>query len=379
MSSFLDFEYSPEQQLLQASLRRFLADACPISEVRHVLEGREQYSAGVWAGLGRLGCLGAAIPEDAGGLGLGVVEMCLMAGELGRVLAPVPSVSCLYLFAPVILAAGSPGQQQHLLPALADGRLIGTVADIELSPQGRARQCETRFEGGRLSGVKSLVPDARIASCFLVTALEASGGERSLFLVSAEDPSITCDSLQTIDPSRPYARVTYCNVPAERIGEAGQAHHWLEEAKARAALFVACEQVAGAQRALEHACDYAKSRHAFGRPIGSFQAVKQLLADMFVSLSIAQANVEYAAWAASSGSPDARLAAMRAHLSATRAFRHCSADAIQVHGGAGFMWDVDMHLYYRRSELLAQNLSLVSDWEACLVRERAAQSEGVAA
>jgi alkylation response protein AidB-like acyl-CoA dehydrogenase len=267
------------------------------------------------------------------------------------------------------------------LPDFCAGRLIGSLAALELTPDSSPRAIRTFVRGGKIIGEKSLVADARIADWLVVTARDGgpAAAQVSLFLVPASDGGVDIDSRATIDPTRPYGRISFDGARAERLGPIGEGEGLLEQVRDRAAVFVACEQVGGARQALERACAYARERMAFGRPIGSFQAVKQLLADMFVSLSIAEANVEYAIWGQATAAPDASLAAARAHVSATRAFRHCSADAIQVHGGAGFMWEVDAHLFYRRSQLLGACLGGLPQWEQRQIRTRRTLLEGRAA
>ena len=369
MSGFLGFALTEEQVALQQTLRRYLADACTPHRVRDVLEGRAPYADDVWNGLAALGVLGVAIPEEYEGAGLGVVELCVLAEECGRVLAPIPSCSTLYLFSELIKLAGSAEQKRAHLTAVAHGRTLGTLAHLELSTDKRPQAPQAYVDAGRLYGEKHLVADAMIAGVYLVLAREGRGaGSISLFAVDATDEHITKNPVDTIDPTRRYGRLRLDGARAERLGAIGAGAALIEAAIKRAAVFVAFEQIGGAERALELAVQYARTRYAFGRPIGSFQAVKQLLADMYVSLQIARANALYAAWALETRAPDCNLAAARAHFSATRAFRHCAADCIQVHGGAGFMWDVDVHLFFRRAELLAQCLGGASHWAERLAK-----------
>lgn len=369
MSGFLNFELSQEQAAFQQTLRRFFADRCPPERVRDVLEGRAAYADDVWHGLAALGALGVSIPQAYGGADLGAVELCVLAEECGRVLAPVPTYSTLYLFGELVRLAGTPEQKRVYLNAIARGDRIGALAHTELSQAKRPQALQTFVEDGRLHGEKHVVADALIAGSFLVLAREGRGaGSISLFLADANEGRIARTPVDTIDPTRGYGRVRFDGASAERLGAIGAGAALIEAAVKRAAVFVAFEQIGGAERALELAVNYARTRYAFGRPIGSFQAVKQLLADMYVSLQIARANARYAAWAIETRAPDWALAAARAHFSATHAFRHCAADCIQVHGGAGFMWDVDAHLYFRRAELLAQCLGGPSHWAGRLTR-----------
>ncbi|MBS0412557.1 MAG: acyl-CoA dehydrogenase, partial [Proteobacteria bacterium] len=366
MSGFPQFDETDAQRELRDAVRRFLARACPPAVVRDALEGRVDQAKELWRGLAEMGCLGARIPEAFGGLGLGAAELGLIAHDLGRVLAPSPTLSTLYMSASLIEAAGSAAQKADLLAAIAQGRLRASVADIELDGRAGRQAVTARVVHGRLFGAKALVADGLAADRFLVLAREGKAPP-SLFLVAGDAEGVSRTEVATIDPSRPYARLAFDGVIAEPLGAPGTGQALLERARDNAAVFVACEQVGGAERALELACDHARERFAFGRPIGSFQAVKHLLADMYASLAIARANVKRALWALDTNAPDVRQAAARAYLSASHAFRHCSADAIQVHGGAGFMWASDQHLFYRRAHLLSRALGAPQAWERRLI------------
>ena len=353
---FLHFAFNDEQEMMRDTVRRFLADACPETLVRSVLEGRTAFAAELWRGMAELGLLGITIAEERGGAGMGAVEQCILAEELGRVLAPVPSVSTLYLAPELLRMAGSEEQQAKWLPPIAAGEMVCAIATIDVADN----PCVVA--GGKLSGQKMLVADAMLADLVIV---EADG---SLYIVDCRGAEVRAAALEVIDPSRPHGSLTFEQAGAEPLGSAGEGADWLAAARDRAAVYLAFEQIGGAKAALEKASAYALERHAFGRPIGSFQAVKQLLADMFVSLELARANARHACWILASGAPGLQAAAARAHLSASAAFRHCASDTIQVHGGAGFMWETSPHLFYRRSETLARALSGPRVWEKRLVK-----------
>jgi alkylation response protein AidB-like acyl-CoA dehydrogenase len=189
----------------------------------------------------------------------------------------------------------------------------------------------------------------------------------SLFVVDLSGPGVNRESLETIDPSRSYARITFDGAPAEPLGAEGDGWRIAEQVMDRAAILTAFEQVGGADRALEMARDYALDRMAFGRPIGSFQAIKHLLADMYVSATLARSNCYYGAWALASSAAELPIAAATARVSATQAFQHCAKNNIQTHGGMGFTWAFDCHLYYRRSNALALSLGSLSTWEDLLI------------
>jgi alkylation response protein AidB-like acyl-CoA dehydrogenase len=195
-----------------------------------------------------------------------------------------------------------------------------------------------------------------------------------LYLVDLRQAGVSRTSLQTIDPSRGHARLDFAGAAAEPLGAAGEGWSILERVFDRAAVLTAFEQIGGADRALEMGRDYALERMAFGRPIGSFQAIKHMLADMYVSATLARSNGYYGAWALSTGAAELPEAAASARISATQAFQHCAKNNIQVHGGMGFTWAFDCHLFYRRSNLLALNLGSQSQWEDKLIARMRARN-----
>ena len=361
----MNFDFSDEQKQLQDQARRYLADKCPTSVVRAVLEGEQVYDRDLWVGLGEMGFLGAAIPEEYGGVGLGHLELCVIAEELGRAIAPVPVASSIYLAAEFLMAAGSEEQKQAWLPKLASGETIGTFAYGEGLGRVTEKSIKASVSNGKLSGTKTPVADGEIADVAVVAARE--GGKVSLFLVDLTGPGVTRTAVDSIDPTRGQATLTFTDAPAERLGAAGEGWRLAAEVMDRAAILLAFEQVGGSDRALEMGRDYALERMAFGRQIGSFQAVKHMLADMYVSATLARSNAYYGAWALSTGSSELPVAAATARVSATQSFQHCAKNNIQVHGGMGFTWAFDCHLYYRRSNGLALALGSQSTWEDLLI------------
>ena len=366
----MDFEFSAEQLQLRNEARRYLADKCPTTVPRAVLEGAGAYDKGLWAGLAEMGFLGAAIPEEYGGLGLGYLELCVIAEELGRAIAPVPVSSSIFLVAEILKAAGTEAQKQAWLPKLASGEVIGTLAAIEGMGGGRPSTIKAQVSGGILTGDKSPVLDGDIANLAVVLARHAPGRDEaglSLYLVDLSGSGIERTVLETIDPSRSQASLSFKGAKAERIGAEGEGWRLYEEALDRAAILTGFEQIGGADRALEMARDYALQRFAFGRAIGSFQAIKHMLADMYVSATLARSNGYFGAYALSTGSADLGEAAATVRVSATKAFQHCAKNNIQVHGGMGFTWAMDCHLFYRRSNLLALTLGGQNEWEDKLI------------
>ena len=366
----MDFEFSAEQLQLRNEARRYLADKCPTTVPRAVLEGAGSYDKALWQGLAEMGFLGAAIPEEYGGLGLGYLELCVIAEELGRAIAPVPVSSSIFLVAEILKAAGTEAQKQAWLPRLASGEVIGTLAAIEGMGGGRPSTLKAQVSGGLLTGDKSPVLDGDIANLAVVLARHAPGRDEaglSLYLVDLAGSGIERAVLETIDPSRSQASLSFKGAKAERIGAEGEGWRLYEEALDRAAILTGFEQIGGADRALEMARDYALQRFAFGRAIGSFQAIKHMLADMYVSATLARSNGYFGAYALSTGSADLGEAAATVRVSASKAFQHCAKNNIQVHGGMGFTWAMDCHLFYRRSNLLALTLGGQNEWEDKLI------------
>ena len=361
----MNFEFSDEQKQMAAEARRFLAAKCPTTAVRAVLEGPEPYDKALWKGLAEMGFLGVVIPEAYGGLGLGYLELCVIAEEMGRALAPVPFSSSVMLATEFLLAAGGDDQKARWLPKLASGEAIGTFAFAEKAGAVTPRTIQLAAVNGRLTGAKTAVPDGEIADVAIVAA--RSGNQVSLHLVDLTSAGVTRTSLETIDPSRGHARIDFTDVEAQPLGAPEDGWRILTEVFDRAAILTAFEQLGGADRALEMARDYALERMAFGRPIGSFQAIKHMLTDMYVSATLARSNGYYGAWALSTGAAELPEAAATARVSATQAFQHCAKNNIQVHGGMGFTWAFDCHLFYRRSNLLALNLGSLSQWEDTLI------------
>ncbi|QPC98238.1 acyl-CoA dehydrogenase family protein [Qipengyuania soli] len=366
----MNLDFSAEQNELRQQVRRFLADRCPASAVRKVLETDAQYDGDLYAGLAELGVLGAAIPEEYGGVGLGHLELCVVAEELGRVLAPVPVASSVYLAAECLLQAGTEEQKARWLPKIAAGEAIGCWAINEATGRMRPEKVGATVEGGKLTGTKSPVADGAIADFAIVLANDGDGP--SLYLVDLTSDGVSREVLSTIDPTRGQARLAFDGAPATLIGGAGDGRHIATQVMDRAAILIGFEQLGGADRALEMARDYALERMAFGRQIGSFQAIKHMLADMYVSATLARSNCYYGAWALATSAAELPIAAATVRVSATNAFQHCAKNNIQTHGGMGFTWEFDCHLYYRRSNALALALGSLSTWESLLIERMSA-------
>ncbi len=367
----MDLEFSPEQQQLRDQVRRFLTDKCPTTAVRKILEGPEPFDRELWKGLAEMGLLGAAIPEEYGGAGMDYLELCVIAEELGRAIAPVPFSSSIFLATEILKHEASDAQKKAWLPKLASGEAIGALASAEGVGSVRPSNVRVSASGGALNGKKLPVLDGDVATFALVLARSASGNDArglSLYLVDLNQAGVKRAVLDTIDPTRSQAEITFTNAKAELIGKEGEGWRIYNEALDRAAILTGFEQIGGAERALFMARDYALQRFAFGRPIGSFQAIKHMCADMY-------SNSYWGAYALSTGSADLPEAAATMRVSSTKAFQHCAKNNIQVHGGMGFTWAFDCHLFYRRSNLLAVTLGGQSEWEDKLIERLRAKNE----
>ncbi len=366
----MNFDFSDDQKQLRDQARKFLTEKCSPKAVRVVLDGKAPYDKELWKGLAEMGFLGVAIPEEFGGAGAGHLELCVIAEEMGRANAPVPFSSTVYLAAEALLIAGSDAQKKKWLPAIASGEAIGTLALFEGKGNPSPKAIKLTAANGVLNGVKKPVADGAIADVAVVAARTGSSGrdgDISLFLVDLKAGGVEVKSLTNLDPTRGQAEIAFTNCKAEPLGAAGEGWSILTQVLDHAAVLCAFEQVGGSDRALEMGRDYALDRIAFGRQIGSFQAVKHMLADMYVSATLARSNSYYGAWALSTNAAELPEAAAAARISATQAFQHCAKNNIQVHGGMGFTWEFDCHMYYRRANAMALGLGSLTYWEDQLI------------
>lgn len=363
----VNFDFSDDQKSLKDQARKFLSEKAGAKVTRGILDNEARsYDEMLWKGVAELGWLGAAIPEQHGGLGLGRLELCVLAEELGRAVAPIPFSSTVYFFAEALMLAGGEAQKAALLPKLAVGELIGCFAVSEGPGAPAPASLQAKFDNGALNGVKIPVTDGDCASHAVVVAKDGAG--ISLVLVDLNQPGVTRTTLKTLDPTRGHAKLEFKNAKADRLGAAGQGWELAEAVLDRAAVLLAFEQVGGSQACLEMAIDYAKSRYAFSRQIGSFQAIKHKLADMYVAIEVARSNVYYGAWALSTEASELPFAAAAARAAASDAYYLCSKENIQTHGGMGFTWDVDCHLFFRRAKLLAVQAGAPAVWKEKLVK-----------
>jgi alkylation response protein AidB-like acyl-CoA dehydrogenase len=359
----LDFGFSEEQEMLRQSARSLLERECPSAHVRQMMDDERGYSPELWRKMAGLGWVGLVLPEEHGGAGLNYVDLVVVAEEMGRVLLPSPFIWTL-MFAEAVSRAGSDEQKRRFLPAIGRGELIATPAHLEANgswdENGVTMAARKSGAGFVLEGDKLFVSDAHIADFFLVAARTGGkraaskrGGEITLFAIDAKRPGITVTPLKTMDQTRKLGAVAMRGVKASSadvVGEVNNGWPVLEAAIDRAKVALAAEMMGGAQKVLETTVEYTKVREQFGRPIGSFQAVQHKCANMMVDVEGAKSAVYYAAWAVSNDAPDARTAAAVAKAAASDAYRRTAADGIQVHGGIGFTWEHDMHLYFKRAK-----------------------------
>jgi alkylation response protein AidB-like acyl-CoA dehydrogenase len=354
----MNFGFSEEQEELRKMVRRFLEDKSPETEVRRLMATTEGYDPAVWKQMAdELALQGLGVPEEFGGQGFGPVELYVVFEEMGAALLCAPYFSTVALAASALLAVGDDAAKKEFLPGIASGETIATLAMTDDSGSWDLDQTGVTAakagDGYALTGTKNYVIDGSVASLILVTATAPEG--LSLFAVAGDASGLTRTSLPTMDQTRKQSRLEFANTPARLVGVAGGAKAGLEHAVQVAAAMLAAEQVGGAQRVLDNAVDYAKNRIQFGRPIGSFQAIKHKCADMLLDVESAKSAAYYAAWAAQEDNEELPIAASLAKSFCSEAYFHCAAENIQIHGGIGFTWEHHAHLYFKRaksSELL---------------------------
>ncbi len=367
----MNFDFSPEQQALRDQVRRLFGDGRV--RARKLVESDLRHDAALWAQLVELGGTAAAIPEAQGGIGLGALELCVIAEEAGRSLAPVPFMSSA-VYASEAVKLGGGELADETLPRLAEGAVEGTVAFAESDGSWDARPL-ARVEDGMLSGVKNAVADPG-AGIAVVSARAAADGEGfGWWLVDLSGAGVERDVIPALDVVRRYARLRFSAAPARRLGRPGSGAEMTARLMDIAAIVTAFEQIGGAEAQLARCVDYAKTRKAFGGPIGVFQGVKHRLADIYVKIELARGHALYGAWALSTDAADLPVAAAGARLAATEAFSFAAEEAIEMHGGIGFTWEDDCHLYYRRARMLALELGSRRRWAGRLVAGLAARAQ----
>ena len=341
---------------LREAVRDFLAAKSPETAVRAA--SQTGHDPAVWDQLARqLRLPGLALPSDYGGDGFGLTELEVVLEEMGAALLCSPFFGTVVLAAQALLASADKAACARYLPGIAAGQTIATLAASEgngsWDPAVIQTRAERTAEGWALSGHKSFVIDGSIADLVLVVARDDAG--LALFAVDRGAPGLRAEPMTTLDPTRPLAVLTFDQVPGALVGAEGQGEPLMSQILDLACLALAAEQAGGARRCLEMSAGYARTRFQFGRPIGSFQAVKHKCADMLIRVELAEATVREAARLADEASPEFPVAAATAHICCSQAYMFAAAENIQVHGGVGFTWEHPAHLYFRRaksSELL---------------------------
>ncbi len=355
----MNFAFSEEQEELRRSVRRFLEDKSPSTEVRRLMETTDGYDPKVWSQMANeLGLQSLHIPEAYGGQGFSFVELVVVLEEMGRALLCAPFFSSVCLAANAILNAGTEEQKQALLPGIAAGETIATLAFTEPAGKwdanGITMEAASDGSGGyTLSGTKMFVLDGHTANLIVVAARAAgSGGTEgiSFFTVAGDAEGLTRTALPTMDQTRKQAKLEFSNVKAELLGEEGAAWAALSKTLDQVAVCLAAEQVGGAQKCLDMSVEYAKVRIQFGRPIGSFQAIKHKCADMLLEVESSKSAAYYAGWAAAEDNDELPVVASLAKSYCSEAYFHAAAENIQIHGGIGFTWEHDAHLYFKRAK-----------------------------
>ena len=350
----MDFDLNKPQQLLQQSAREFLARECPAERVRALMETDTAFDAQLWEAMADQGWTGLIVPEEFGGLNLGLVELAVVAEEMGRACLPGPFISTIWASA-LVARAGSEGQKAHYLEAISTGKMKATVALLEESadwnPEAVMLKADNDGRHYRLNGRKEFVTDADVADLIIVVA--RAGDDLALLPVEGKAAGLKVTATPGIDATRKLYAVEFdgVSVPVTSALELGyRAKEALDQATGIAMIALCAEMVGGMQWSLEATVEYAKTRQQFGRTIGIYQAVQHKCADMVLLTESSRSAVYYAAWALSENDPTAKLAGSIAKSYCSDAGREVGNRAIQVHGGIGFTWEHNLHLYYKRAK-----------------------------
>lgn len=348
----MNFDFSEEQRTIQEQARTMLAKECPATRVREQLNDDATGDIALWKKMVELGWPAIAIAEEHGGLGLSYLELCVIAEELGRSLAPVPFIASVYLGTELIKLAASADQQARWLPGLATGETVATVALEHYPLNHRTQELSLIARGDRLNGTVNAVLHGTLANT-LIALVQDEHQQPALFHVDLNQAGVERKPQKSLDPSLPLAQLCLQDVHGTRLQGEPPLDQSLSTLLDRVAVLLGFEQVGGCEAAIDMAKAYTAGRYAFGRQVASFQAIKHKVADMFVAKELAKSNAYYGAWAMTAGEQELPLAAATARVSAIDAYYLCSKENIQAHGGMGFTWEFDCHLYYRRAQLLS--------------------------
>jgi alkylation response protein AidB-like acyl-CoA dehydrogenase len=355
----MDFGLSDEQALLQQSARDFLGRECPTAFVREMMRDGDGFSRALHHKMAELGWTGLIIPESLGGLGLRMLDLVVLAEEMGRAVVPGPFFSSSVLAALSLVHSSATAQKKTWLPRIAAGDAIGTLALLEagdrLDAEGIAARCAATRKGYRLDGTKLFVTDAHVAD-FIIGAFRSRGRAQSgvcLFLIPRDTPGVSVAPLHSFDQTRRPCEVVFRNVDvpkSARLADDSKGWKVVSRVLDAACVILAADSLGGAQRALEMSVEYAKVREQFGRPIGSFQAIKHMAAEMVSEIEPARSLVWYAAYAYDHAPRDAARAASMAKARLSDVYSRTTNRAVQIHGGIGFTWEHDMHLWFKRAK-----------------------------
>ncbi len=362
----MNFAFSDEQEEFRSSLRRFLEEKSPATEVLRLIDTADGYDRSIWKQMAaELGLQGIQIPEAYGGQGFGFLELAITMEEMGRVLLCGPFFSSVCLAAGALLHAGSEAQKTALLPGIASGATLATLALLDDVAGWRPGDVELEFsrddDAYVLTGRKRFVTDAAAADLILVVArVPGTRGEDGLTLLAVRGgaPGVKTSPVESLDPTRRLADVEFAGARAECVGAEGGIAPALVRTLDQACVALAAECAGGTQRCLDDAVEYAKHRVQFARPIGSFQAIKHKCADVLLEVESAKTAAHYAAWAAAENPEELPLAASVAKAFCAEAYQRAAVENVQIHGGIGFTWEATPHLYYRRARA---NQTLLGD------------------
>ena len=354
----IQFAFTDEQEQFRAAIRRFLQEKSPPTEVRRLMDTATGYDPEIWRQLSeQLALPGIHIPEQYGGAGFGMVELCIVTEEMGRALLCAPYFSTAVLATNAILNAGTEAQKSSLLPDLASGVRLAALAVTEPNgqwdPQAIELVATPVAEDFLLEVAKSYVVDGHVADLLVVAgrAPGTAGGEGlALFTVRADASGVDRRLLESMDATRKIARIEFHGAQAQLLGDVNDGAKPLVRTLDQAAIALANEMVGGAQAVFDAAVNYAKLRVQFGRTIGSFQAIKHKCADMLLEMELAKSAAYYAAQAAAADDPEWPALACLAKAAASEMYLHIAAECIQIHGGIGFTWDHDTHLWFKRAK-----------------------------
>jgi alkylation response protein AidB-like acyl-CoA dehydrogenase len=357
----MNFGFNEEQELLRSTARKFFDNECASDTVRKLMDGPEGMTPDLWKKIAEQGWTGLIFADEHGGMGLGFVDLVVLMEEMGRAVVPGPFFSTVLLGGLAIREAGTDAQKKAWLPKISSGEARATLAwmepSAELGARGITLTATAKGAGFTLDGTKLFVHDANTADVIVVAARTASGKSPeegvSLFLVSKGTPGLSVTLLPTMDQTRKLCEVAFKNIEVGAdalMGQAGSGWAPLARVLDRATVALCAEMCGGAQKVLEMTVEYAKIRQAFGRPIGSYQGVKHKAADMLVDVENSKSITYYAAWAMDEDVPEGPLAVSMAKAYVSDAYRRVAGAGIQLHGGIGFTWEHDLHLYFKRAK-----------------------------